>query len=89
MDWRPLPYGTNPVVLYVGGSEVARMCERIDGTWYAVLNQHLHYTDPSRRMVDCSSFEAGKAGIETWAARHMARLEAEAAERWERNRDRC
>lgn len=88
MDWRPLPYGKTPVRLYVGQSEVARLCQRVDGTWYACLNQHLPYTNPERRTVDCTSFESGRAGVEEWATRHAERLAAEVAGKWERVKDR-
>lgn len=89
MDWRTLPYSNTPVRLYVGELEVARLCVRANGTWYAALNQHLHYQDPERRDVACSSFESGKAGVEAWAERHMERLLAETAGRWSGAKDRC
>lgn len=88
MDWTPLPYGKWPVRLYVGGLEVARLCSRRDRSWYAALNQHLHYQDPERRDVDCSSFEGGKAGVERWAERHMPRLVRETSGRWAGAKDR-
>ena len=85
-EWRPLPYFPEPVALYVGGSEVARMCRRLDGTWYAVLDQQLGHD--LKTVRDCTSFGAGKAGCEDWATRHLKRLEAEVAERWAKNKDR-
>ena len=88
MDWERLPYGHFPVRLSIGGLEVARLCRRSDGSWYAALNQHLHYQDPERRDVSCSSFESGKAGVEEWAERHMERLLAETAGRWSGAKDR-
>lgn len=88
MDWRSLPYGKTPVRLYVGELEVARLCSRMDGSWYAALNQHLHYQDPERRDVDCTSFEDGKAGVEAWAERHRERLFAETGARWGSAKDR-
>lgn len=88
MDWRELPYGTVKVRLFVSSAEVARLCPRLDGTWYAALNQHRHYSDPERLDVECSSFEAGKEGVEAWATRHMPRLQREVAGQWERARDR-
>lgn len=88
MDWRPLPYSDLPVRLYVGGAEVARLCSRLDGTWYAMLNQHRHWDDPERRSVDCTSFELGKAGVEIWATREIERLEREVLGQWESARDR-
>lgn len=86
MDWRPLPYSPVPVRLYVGEVEVARLCARLDGTWYAMLDQHLMHE--LRTQVDCSSFDSGKAGVEAWARRHADRLQREVAGLWAGNRDR-
>jgi hypothetical protein len=88
MDWESLPYGHLPVRLSIGGLEVARLCSRSDGSWYAALNQHLHHQDPERRDVACSSFEDGKAGVERWAERHMERLVRETSGRWAEAKDR-
>ena len=88
MDWREFPYGKERVRLFVNSTEVARLCSRLDGTWYAALNQHYPHGDGERRDVPCRSFEAGKAGCEAWATRHMARLLAETSTAWERVRDR-
>ncbi len=89
MDWRALPYSKTPVTLFVNSSEVARLCRRVDGSWYAVLNQHLAYQHPDRRDVDCTGYAEGMAGVEAWAQRHRERLERETREGWERARDRC
>lgn len=83
MNWEP--FGSDQR-LYVGEVEVARLCMRIGGTWYAVLDQHLPYED--RRLRDCATFDTGKAGIELWAARHRERLEREVAAKWASKRDR-
>ena len=52
--------------------EVARVTDRIDGGWLALL----HYPDGRRVVRHCTSYEAGRAGCEAWAARHEAALRA-------------
>lgn len=62
-------------VLYkLGITPVARMVDRIGGTWFAVLDYHL---PGEKRHRECTSYEAGRRGVELWAARHAARLRAE------------
>lgn len=78
--WRALtgPAGHGPPdALDLGGYEVARMVERLDGTWFALLRY------PGRKAVirDCTSYAKGKAGCEAWARRHRAELEADAERR--------
>jgi hypothetical protein len=59
------------------GVEVARITRRIDPDgWVAFLNQHRPF-EP-RIVKQCTSFEAGRKGIELWAERHRERLEYEA-----------
>ncbi len=55
-------------------TEVARLVDRVGGTWFARLDMHLPDTNVTR---NCSSFEAGKRGVELWAERHRERLVAE------------
>lgn len=59
------------------GVEVARLTRRIDqeGAWIALLKQH-RVSEP-RITRQCSSFEAGKRGVEIWAVRHRDRLQAD------------
>ncbi len=64
-----------PVVLRWDLREVARLCSRLDGSWYAVLDQHLDHE--LRRRVDCTSYERGRAGVDTWAQRHQPRIARE------------
>ena len=77
LKWLPT---TGPVgpgsrdALYVGGTEVARMVERLDGSWFAVLR----YPDREAVQRPCTSYEAGRAGCEAWASRHRVALEAHA-----------
>lgn len=78
-DWRDITPGGPLVRLYYGGSEVARLCARINGTWYAALNQHLQFTDRRRRDRDCSSYEAGREGLEQWLVKNEARVARELA----------
>lgn len=66
------------VVYLCRSTEVARLMQRVDtGEWFAVLDQHRPYQERRRRV--CSSFDAGRAGVELWAARHADRLAAEVA----------
>jgi len=88
MDWRPLPYSNEPTRLYVGEIEVARLCSRNDGTFYAIVNQHLPVTDPRRRDINCTSEAHGRAGLEIWAKRHAERLQREVAATWGKAKDR-
>ena len=72
------PAGSGPrVALVVGGVEVARMMDRVDGTWFALLR----YRGREAVTRDCTNFEAGRAGCETWARRHRFVLEAYAERR--------
>lgn len=65
-----------PTCYRLDGVEVARITRRVDtGGWIAMLNQHLPF-EP-RIIKQCSSFKAGKRGIELWAERHRERLEYE------------
>lgn len=58
--------------------EVARLCRRLDDSWYAVLNQHLDHDRKHR--VDCTSYERGRAGVDLCAGRHRERIQREVAE---------
>ena len=81
MRWTKVENNPNgsPTVLELDGVAIVRLIDRVDGTWFALLDYHLA---PERhRRRDCTSFEAGRAGAETWARRHIARLLHEAAER--------
>lgn len=71
-------YAQGELALLCEGKQVAMLVRRADGGWVARLWAHRPITEPlvSRR---CSSFEAGKAGIETWAGRHQARIRADVA----------
>ncbi|WP_435014707.1 hypothetical protein [Xanthomonas arboricola] len=69
-----------PRMLALRSTGVARMTQRVDnGKWFVYLNYHLLNMDTTARTKDCSSFEAGRAGVEMWAARHEVRLRAEVA----------
>lgn len=67
-------------MLALRSTGVARMTQRVDnGAWLVYLDYHLLTMDTRPRRKPCSSFEAGQAGVEMWAARHEARLRAEVA----------
>ena len=55
------------------GYEVARMVERINGGWFAVLR----YADGRTIHRDCASLATGMAGCERWAMRHLDALRAQ------------
>lgn len=57
-----------PTSLRAHGYEVARLDQRVDGTWLATTRRHLDY--PYHRTHVCQSFDTGKAGCEAWAQRH-------------------
>lgn len=58
------------------GVEIARLTRRVDqDTWIALMKQH-RIAEP-RIVRQCSSFEAGKRGVELWAERHRERLQVD------------
>ena len=82
LAWHHIGSYTNgrPTILRYGVMEVARLDERVDGTWFASLYRHLPYEQrPEPR--DCTSYTTGRSGCEEWARRHEAEI-AEALERW-------
>lgn len=67
-------------MLALGSSGVARMTQRVDnGAWFVYLDYHLLTMERRAFTRNCTSFEAGKAGVEMWACRHEARLRMELA----------
>jgi hypothetical protein len=77
--WLGADIGGREVVYQLGLTQVARLIDRLDGSWFAVLDCHLATVDRPRRMRDCSSYESGRRGVEMWAKRHEERLRAEVA----------
>ena len=76
-EWRPATqYSKQRVTLCLHGVEVARMVDRLDGSWYVMLERQRPLFAPDITR-DCSSFETGRHGCETWAIRHEARLRAQ------------
>ena len=74
--WQPRwQYAKDELSLVTRKGPVAMLMRRTDGTWYARLECHLSVDAPVV-IRNCSSFEAGKAGIEQWATRHADRLRA-------------
>jgi hypothetical protein len=74
--WSPLNpgYPGQEVFYKLGITPVARLSDRLGGTWFALLDYHL---PDVKRVRDCTSYEAGRRGVELWAARHADRLRAE------------
>lgn len=56
------------------------MLEKLDGTWFARLDNHVGDVRTPMVFRDCTSFENGRAGLELWATRHQERLRREVAE---------
>ncbi len=70
-------YAGEDLALTLHGEWVAMLMRKANGVdWCARLDCHhgIHAPVVTR---PCSSFDAGKAGIEAWAIRHHARLLAE------------
>lgn len=79
-EWKErYQYAAGELALVHGGKQVAMLMRRADGGWVALLWRHRPFTAPlvSRQ---CSSFEAGKQGIEAWARRHAERIRREISE---------
>lgn len=67
------------VALRLHQTEVARMSQRVDDqSWFATLDRHLGWH--AEKNVKCSSYDAGRAGVEHWVVRHEARLRQEVSE---------
>ncbi len=78
-EWKDrYQYAEGELALVYGGKQVAMLMRKAGGDWFARLWTHWPVTAPLV-VRDCSSFEAGKAGIEAWAERHQDRIRAEAA----------
>ena len=78
-EWKDrYQYAAGELALVHEGQQVAMLLRRADGGWLARLWSNWPLAEP---MVSrqCTSFDAGKAGIEAWARRHEAQLRAEVA----------
>jgi hypothetical protein len=72
-------YANGELALLLHGKQVALLLRKANGVdWYALLDCQQPMRCPALTRP-CSSLEAGKAGVEAWAARHEARLRAEVA----------
>lgn len=69
-------YDTQETALALGGTQVAFLLERNGGGWFARLDAQRGMAGPLV-LRDCTSYEAGRAGIEAWACRHERRLREE------------
>lgn len=75
--WLGADVGGREVVYVLGTTHVARLIDRLDGSWFARLDCHLDSLDRPQRTRNCSSYEGGRRGIEMWARRHEERIRAE------------
>ena len=64
--------------VYLGQREVARLSQRADGQWQALLRPHAELFSPYV-VRDCASFASGEAGVEAWVRRHEVHLRATAS----------
>lgn len=69
-------YDTQQTALTYGGKQVTMLLERLDGGWIARLWCHWPISAPLVTR-QCTSLEAGRKGVETWATRHAVRIKAE------------
>lgn len=67
-----------PTALALGDYQVARMLDRLDGSWFVRLECQ---KPMGHRLVlrDCTSFEQGRAGTEEWVRRNEERIRREVA----------
>lgn len=73
-----LQHSKDEVAVELAGRQVAFLLQRINGTWFARLD--VQRSDQAPMVLrDCTTFESGRAGIETWVCRHEARLRGEVA----------
>lgn len=76
-QWQPrYQYAKDELALKLGDETVAMLMQDNHGGWYARLWCHWAISEPVVTRP-CSSFEAGRAGIEAWAVKHEARLREE------------
>lgn len=75
--WIPrYQYAPGELALTLDGRHIAQLMKKVDGlAWIARLDCQQPITAPVV-MRDCTSFEAGKAGIEAWVLRHEDTLRA-------------
>ena len=79
-EWREILQDSRTRGLFLRGSEVARLAQKVGGQWYAILRP---YAEPFSPIVtrDCETFETGRAGVEAWVCRHEAHLREQEAMR--------
>jgi hypothetical protein len=72
--WQPLSERCTDPVLTCRTIEVARLTTKVStGEWIAILR----YPNGESVWRPCSSYEAGRAGIEAWAERHREAIVAD------------
>ncbi|MGH8075611.1 MAG: hypothetical protein ACREO4_16295 [Lysobacter sp.] len=71
-------YDTQDTALVLDGTQVAMLLARLDGSWFVRLWAHWSIREPLVTRP-CTSLDAGRAGIETWACRHEAQIRDEVA----------
>ena len=78
--WLGADVGGREVVYQLGQTHIARLIDRVDGSWFVRLDTHLPGT---RTIRNCTSYEMGRRGVELWAARHAERLREQVAAKHE------
>ena len=75
LSWRPLTHGFLPDCLCLDGTEIARVCERVDGSgWNSTINMHGPVFGPRPYMRVASRSFARKMA-ERWATVNLARIQ--------------
>ena len=78
-EWRNvMQHDNGDRAVYVRSREVARLSQRADGQWQALLRPHAELFSPYV-VRDCASFASGEAGVEAWVRRHEVHLRATAS----------
>lgn len=75
--WIPrYQHAGDELALVLDGVHVAALLSGVDGRWTARLEAHWPIEAPLV-LRPCSNREAGREGVEAWAARHADRLRRE------------
>jgi hypothetical protein len=76
-QWQPRwQYDRHRSALVLERVQVAMLLEKVTGGWFARLWAHRPITAPVVTR-ECTSLEAGRAGVEAWARRHEATIREE------------
>ena len=74
--FKPLPHMQVETAMGLHATEVARLIDRLDGSWFVRL-ECWHGVNGPLVTRNCTSFEQGRAGVEEWVRRNEDRIRAE------------